>query len=80
MNCPKCQKEMEQGWLAMFNPILWLNFVVWQPKKPGYMRLFTPKNAEKVIVPRVAGKGCPRAHICRTCKTVSFSYSEDQLD
>ena len=80
MNCPKCQKEMEQGWLAMFNPILWLNFVVWQPRKPGYVRFFTPKNAEKVIVPKAAGKGCPKAHICRSCKTVSFSYSKDQLD
>lgn len=80
MDCPKCQKEMGQGWLAMFNPIMWLNFVVWQPMKPGYVRFFKPKNAEKVIVPKAGGKGCPKAHICKSCKTVSFSYSEGQVD
>jgi hypothetical protein len=31
VKCPQCEQEMKQGWLAVFNPILWLNFVVWQP-------------------------------------------------
>jgi hypothetical protein len=64
----------------MFNPMLWLHFVVWQPSKPGWIRFFTPQNAEKVIVPKVGGKGNPKAQICRSCKTVVFSYSEDMLD
>lgn len=80
MHCPKCAELMEEGWLAMFNPILWLNFVVWQAAKPGYVRMFRTAGSEKVIVPRVGGRGCPRAQICRGCKTVVFSYANDQLD
>ncbi|MBT5705917.1 PF20097 family protein [Verrucomicrobia bacterium] len=80
MKCPKCEYEMKHGWLAIFNPILWLNFVVWQPMKPGWLRFFTPPEAEKVIVPDFGGKGCPKAYICKECKTVTFSYADDQLD
>ena len=80
MNCPKCNQEMKSGWLAMFNPILWLNFVVWQPTKPGWLRFFAPKDSERVIVPEVGGKGCPQAWICTGCKTVIFSYANEDLD
>ena len=80
MNCPRCDQPMAEGWLAMFNPILWLNFVVWQPNKPRYVRFRTPQGSEKVIVPLVGGRGCPKAQICRGCKTVIFSYDADQLD
>jgi hypothetical protein len=71
---------MEDGWLAMFNPVLWLNFVVWQAVKPGYMRFFSPPGSEKVLVPRAWGKGCPRAQICRGCQMVAFSYAKAQLN
>ena len=57
MNCPKCGEPMEAGWLAVFNPMLWITFVVWQATKPGYARLFRPVGSEKVIVPRVGGRG-----------------------
>ena len=80
MNCPECQKEMKHGWLAMFNPLLWLNFVVWQPLKPGYVRFSAPNGSERVIVPKAGGKGCPKAWICTDCKTVTFSYARGNLD
>lgn len=79
MNCSKCGEAMETGWLAMFNPILWLNFVVWQDVKPGYVRFFRPAGSEKIIAPRAGDRGNPRAQLCRPCKTVVFSYAEDQL-
>jgi len=80
VNCPVCHQEMKPGWLAMFNPILWLNFVVWQRLKPGYVRFSAPKDSERVIVPKVGGKGCPKAWICTKCKTVTFSYAVENLD
>jgi len=71
---------MEEGWLTLSNPILWITFVVWQSVKPGYVRLFRPAGSVKVIVPRVGGRGNPRVQICRDCKTVVFSYADDQVD
>jgi len=80
MNCPRCEREMRSGWLAMFNPFLWIHFVVWQPTRPGYIRFFAPKDSERVIVPKAGGKGCPKAWICKKCKTVIFSYAADHLN
>ncbi len=80
MKCPECQREMRYGWLAMFNPIRWFNFIVWQPLKPGYVRLWAPKDSERVMDPKFGGKGCPKAWICTDCKTVTFSYAEENLD
>lgn len=62
------------------NPIALLNFVNWQPVRPGYARFRRPEGSEKVIVPRAGGRGCPRARTCRPCKSVTFSYAADQLD
>jgi hypothetical protein len=80
IKCPSCDDLMVAGWLSMFNPILGMNFVAWQQEKPGYVRLRVPQGGEKVIVPRAGGKGCPQSNICKQCKTVVFSYAEDQLD
>lgn len=80
VKCSKCHRSMEEGWLLIWNPIALLNFVNWQPVKPGYMRLRRPEGSEKVIIPRAGGRGCPRARICRPCKSVTFSYAEDHLD
>ena len=60
MSCPKCAQKMEDGWLAVFNPIPWLNFVAWQGTKPGYVRVVRPAGSENVIVPRSGGRGCPK--------------------
>lgn len=60
MDCPRCGQPMEEGWLTLFNPILWITFVVWQSVKPGYVRLFRSAGSVKVIVPRVGGRGNPR--------------------
>jgi hypothetical protein len=67
---------MQDGWLAMFNPYFLLSFVLWQPNKPGYVRFLPPKGSERVI----GLLGCPKAQICRGCKTVVFSYAKDQLN
>ena len=80
MNCHECHEPMKHGWLALFNPMLWFNFVVWQPLKPGYVRFFAPRDSERVLVPRVGGKGCPKAWICVACETVTFSYAKANLD
>ena len=44
------------------------------------LRLFQPKDSVKVINPKNLGKGNPKAWICTECKTVTFSYAEDNLD
>jgi hypothetical protein len=80
MNCPKCAQAMEDGWLAIFNPIPWLTFVVWQGTKPGYVRFFRPAGSEKVLSPQALGRGCPKAQLCRACKTVVFCYADNELD
>lgn len=80
MNCPNCGKNMEQGWLAVFNPLWKLTFVVWQSTKPKWVRMKIPAGGEKVIVPRAGGRGNPRSQLCRNCKTVVFSYADDQVD
>jgi len=80
MDCPNCAQAMENGWLAMYNPTPLVNYVAWQETKPGYVRMTRPEGSEKVIVPKAGGHGCPQAQLCRNCKTVVFSYAEDQLD
>ncbi|MFJ5549964.1 hypothetical protein [Streptomyces sp. NPDC093225] len=80
ITCSHCHRPTEEGWLVMWNPLMLLNFVNWQPARPGYVRFRRPKGSEKVIVPRAGGKGCPRARICRPCKSVTFSYAEHRLD
>jgi len=80
MNCPECHQDMKHGWLAVFNPILWLTFVVWQPSRPGYVRFAASEHSKRVIDPKIGGKGCPKAWICTRCKTVTLSYARENLD
>jgi len=39
MNCPKCNSEMETGWLAVYESLP-ITRLVWQPVKPGWVRHF----------------------------------------
>jgi hypothetical protein len=71
---------MDDGWLAAFNPIWLLTFVVWQATRPGYVRVFRPAGSEEVIMRPSSGRGCPKAQLCRGCKTVAFRYADDRLD
>jgi hypothetical protein len=66
---------MEEGWLAIYEPII-ITRLVWQPVKPSYIRLKEPTGSVKVIQPRIGGGGCPKAYICRACKITTFSYDE----
>jgi hypothetical protein len=69
---------MELGWLAIYEPWL-LTRLIWQPIKPGYIRLFPPSGAKKVIRPEIWGRGCPKSYICKKCKIVIFSYNEKNV-
>lgn len=56
MGCPTCESQMEQGWVAMWNPIVGQK-VRWQPTQPGYGRLRVPKGAAVLLAARFGGKG-----------------------
>ena len=73
MNCPKCNSEMEMGWLAIYEPLP-ITRLVWQPVKPGSVRFRMPQKSVRVIQPRAWGHGCPEGFICRTCKLTLFFY------
>lgn len=78
VKCSKCHRSMEEGWLLIWNPIALLNFVNWQPVKPGYMRLRRPEGSEKVIIPRAGAGGAlelvsadhARASLSHTRRTI----------
>lgn len=66
MKCPKCEREMKQGYLqGGTNSILWV-------EKP-HEWLLEPKKGEiffnKVFVP---------AYICKSCKMLLSDYSETE--
>jgi len=69
---------METGWLAVYNPIIGTK-IVWQPFKPGYVRLRMPLGSMLVSQPRLWGRGCPEGFICKTCKITLFSYDEQKV-
>lgn len=75
MNCSTCNKEMELGYLAFYEPIA-ISRIVWQKEKPGYIRFKAPKDGIKVIKPPFLGKGDVQGYICKDCKTVFFKYEE----
>lgn len=76
--CPNCNSPMKQGWLAIYDPLL-LTKLVWQPVKPGYVRFRMPSDSELVIQPKLWGRGCPEALICKTCELVLFSYDKENV-
>jgi Domain of unknown function (DUF6487) len=78
MNCPKCNKPMEAGWLALYNPIVGTK-LVWQAVKPGYVRLRMPTGSARVMQARLWGRGCPEGFICMACKLTLFSYDEENV-
>ena len=75
MNCPKCNGMMEQGWLAIYEPLPITRFV-WQTAKPGWVRFLMPQGSVNVIQPRAFGGGCPESFICKDCKLSLFSYDD----
>ena len=78
MDCPKCSKQMEEGWLAIYEPLP-ITRLVWQPVAPGQVRVKQPEGAVRVIKPKAGGKGCPTAYICRDCEMTMFSYAESDV-
>ena len=73
--CSTCGESMEQGWLAIYEPLP-ITRLIWQNKRPGWLRLLRPKGSEKVIQPLPGGRGCPVAYICRKCQMITFSYDQ----
>ena len=71
--CPSCGQPMETGWLAIYEPLP-ITRLVWQNKKPGWLRFRMPEGSRKVIQPQVGGAGCPVSYICKSCEIVTFSY------
>ena len=67
---------MEQGWLAVYEPLWLLTRLVWQSVRPGYVRFSQPAGSVRVITPRAWGRGCPEGFICRACKVTAFSYDD----
>ena len=75
MTCPQCQGEMEDGYLAFYEPLP-ISRIVWQRPRPGYVRLRRPSGSVTVIRPPLFGQGDPAGWICRRCRYVAFHYSE----
>ena len=75
MECSNCNKEMEEGYLAWYEPLA-ISRIIWQKEKPGFVRLKGPKDSIKVIKPPKFGKGDPKGYICKDCKLVSFYFNQ----
>lgn len=66
--CPMCSAKMEQGWVVMWNPIVFQK-VRWQPTKPGYVRMHVPEGARVLLEARMGGHGGRVAMSCPQCAT-----------
>ena len=77
--CPSCEQPMEEGWLAIYEPMP-ITRLVWQKKKPGWIRFMMPEGARKVIQPRTGGAGCPVSYICKPCEVVTFSFDKNNVN
>ena len=71
MKCPKCGREMEDGFLAWNTK----HSLDWVPELKAFG--FLEKDAE-LLWPTIDTftKRGSRASICKICKTVVFEYSE----
>lgn len=67
--CPVCSAPMEDGWVALWNPIVGTK-VRWQRRpKPGYWRLRVPEGAKVLLRARVGGRDPRAALSCSACAT-----------
>ena len=66
--CPICSAKMEQGWVAMWNPIVFQK-VRWQPTKPGWVRMRVPEGSRVLLEARMGGEGARVAMRCPECAT-----------
>ena len=69
VSCPTCSAQMDRGWIALWNPIVFQR-VRWQPTKPGYGRLHVPPGSRVLLKPRIGGKDARVAMLCPSCGTV----------
>ena len=67
MNCPKCGREMRQGWLFGF-PLIWTT----NKHLPG--RLFAGKDDVFLRDHSTEESGKPPAWICEDCRVVMIDY------
>jgi len=75
MDCPQCHDPMEDGCLAFYEPLA-ISRLVWQAKRPGYVRFHRPPGSIVVVRPPLLGQGDPPASICRRCHRVTVQYDE----
>ena len=69
ISCPTCSAQMDAGWVAMWNPIVFQK-VRWQSTEPGYVRLRVPEGARVILAARAGGKGGRVAMLCPSCATI----------
>lgn len=62
MNCPKCGKKMESGWVHGGKQMLW---------SPKQDKLLLVKGKEDVLLIQ---DGPPPAFICKECRQVVLTY------
>lgn len=68
MNCPKCGKEMKQGFLQTGNLVAF--------NKKRHKLFLTPKDGDDVIIAQNAFTGSDfNGWICKECGLVTFDYT-----
>ena len=65
MNCPFCEKPMEEGVLNSRHPILWSQSASGLP---------FPTQKEDVVLGKAFGLLRPRSWLCRDCRKVITEY------
>ena len=72
MNCPKCGKEMEEGYLQSD----WKESIGWVSKLLPFGLGYWKKDGINVSKPMPVGVNAVPTHICKNCKIFVGDYSE----
>lgn len=69
MQCPKCGREMEQGWLHGGRPLSW-------SKKKNKLTIFMGPN--DVCIQEKFAMDDPQAWICKDCQVLLVPYGQTE--
>lgn len=69
ITCPNCSTQMQQGWLVLWNPLIFTK-VRWQPIKSGYVRFKVPSGSNVVLQAKAGGRDPRIAFHCPNCSSV----------
>ena len=72
MNCPICDKIMEQGFVQAGGTVTWV-------KKKHKISLW-PRKGETMLGRSVMGYCAIPAYICKDCKKVLLDYTETEVE